>query len=192
LSELLYLPLPSLPTNSQKSDSILIGSNRSNQLAGDDDEILGSGGKWEDEEERRFFEDVQDLKDFVPRGVLGIDEVEGKESDSESEGEKEKQRLEKEKEEVRKLEEELENLTEGGISEQSDPNEENEPFNHEEYVISIDSDPGSFRIQSAHSYTRDTKSNDTPPVSSVGPTRAFAASHCSSRPTSGRHQPSPH
>ncbi|KAJ7096222.1 armadillo-type protein [Mycena epipterygia] len=125
LSELLYLPLPSLPTNSQKSDSILIGSNRSNNLAGDDaDETMGSGGKWEDEEERRFFEDVQDLKDFVPRGVLGIDEMEGKESDSDLEGEKEKDRIEKEREEVRKLEEELENLGEDRMSQQSNPTEE--------------------------------------------------------------------
>ncbi|KAJ6587022.1 transcription factor [Mycena vulgaris] len=125
LSELLYLPLPSLPTNSQKSDSILIGSNRSNHLAGEDtDEVMGSGGKWEDEEERRFFEDVQDLKDFVPRGVLGIDEMEGKESDSDPEGEKEKERIEKEKEEVRKLEEELERLGEDETSEQSNLGEE--------------------------------------------------------------------
>ncbi|KAJ7647234.1 transcription factor [Roridomyces roridus] len=107
LSELLYLPLPSLPTNSQKSDSILIGSNHSNNLGADTDEITTSGGKWEDEEERRFFEDVQDLKDFVPRGVLGIDDADVKESD-------------KEKEEVRKLEEELENLGENGIPESRD------------------------------------------------------------------------
>ncbi len=31
------------------------------------------GGKWEDEEERRYYEDVQDLKDYVPSSVLGID-----------------------------------------------------------------------------------------------------------------------
>jgi regulator of nonsense transcripts 2 len=71
---------------------------------------LTSGGKWEDEEERRFFEDIQDLKDFVPKSVLGL------EGDAEGEGEKdkddEKEKLEKEKvaEEVRKLEEELEGL----------------------------------------------------------------------------------
>ncbi|KAJ6594000.1 transcription factor [Mycena capillaripes] len=124
LSELLYLPLPSLPTNSQKSDSILIGSNRSNQLVDENDETMGSGGKWEDEEERRFFEDVQDLKDFVPRGVLGVDEMEGKDSDNDPDGEKEKERIEKEKEEVRKLEEELENLGEDGTSGQSNRNEE--------------------------------------------------------------------
>lgn len=72
------------------------------------DEISTSGGKWEDEEERRFFEDVQDLKDFVPKSVLGIDEDER--DAGEDDAEKEKERIEREKEEVRKLEEELEKL----------------------------------------------------------------------------------
>ena len=112
LSELLYLPLPSLPTTSQKSDSILIGSN-SNQLLEGDDEIMASGGKWEDEEEKRFFEDIQDLKDFVPASVLGVEGTyEAGEDDAK---ELEQERLEREKEEVRKLEEELEKL--GGKSE---------------------------------------------------------------------------
>ncbi|KAG1777245.1 hypothetical protein EV702DRAFT_1197573 [Suillus placidus] len=63
LSELLYLPMPSLPTVSQKSDSIQI---RANAILGDDeDPLANSGGKWEDEEERRFFEDIQDLKDHA-------------------------------------------------------------------------------------------------------------------------------
>jgi regulator of nonsense transcripts 2 len=101
--------LPSLPTTSQKSDSILIGSNNSSNLGGDEpDEISLTGGKWEDEEERRFFEEVQDLKDFVPRSVLGIGESE--EKDGEDDKEKERERIEREKEEVRKLEEELEKL----------------------------------------------------------------------------------
>ncbi|KAJ7783281.1 transcription factor [Mycena metata] len=132
LSELLYLPLPALPTNSQKSDSILIGSNRSNLSGDENDEIMGNGGKWEDEEERRFFEDVQDLKDFVPRGVLGIDETEVKESDGELDDEKEKERIEKEQEEVRKLEEELENLGENGMSEHSNRSEETQEMDQED------------------------------------------------------------
>ncbi|KAF5380407.1 hypothetical protein D9615_004497 [Tricholomella constricta] len=109
LSEQLYLPLPSLPTISQKSDSILIGSNNPNQLD-DADEIVTTGGKWEDEEERRFFEDVQDLKDFVPSSVLGIDEADGEIEESK---ETEQERIDKEKEEVRKLEEELQKLEQG-------------------------------------------------------------------------------
>lgn len=111
LSELLYLPLPSLPTMSQKSDSIQIGAN-SSSLLGDTDEVILTGGKWEDEEERRFFEDVQDLKDFVPSSVLGIDD--SSDSEEENSKEKEKERVDREKDEVRKLEEELEKLADGG------------------------------------------------------------------------------
>ena len=35
----------------------------------------GGQHKWEDEEERRFFEDIQDLRDFVPKSVLGFTET---------------------------------------------------------------------------------------------------------------------
>ena len=109
LSELLCLPPPSLPTTSQKSDSILICSNP-NQLLGGDDEIVTSGGKWEDEEEKRFFEDIQDLKDFVPASVLGVEGTyEAGEDDAK---ELAQESLEREREEVRKLEEELEKLGE--------------------------------------------------------------------------------
>jgi len=67
---------------------------------------MTTGGKWEDEEERRFFEDIQDIKDFVPSSVLGVEgHPEGEESK-----EVERERAEREREEVRKLEEELEKL----------------------------------------------------------------------------------
>lgn len=109
MSELLYQPLPVLPTSSQKSDSILIGSNTNDNGGDDADEISFAGAKWEDEEERRFFEDVQDLKDFVPKSVLGIDGDDEKEDAEDTDTEKSK--AEREKEEVRKLEEELEKLS---------------------------------------------------------------------------------
>ncbi|KAG2345664.1 ARM repeat-containing protein [Suillus weaverae] len=106
LSELLYLPMPSLPTVSQKSDSIQIGANA---VSGDDeDPLANSGGKWEDEEERRFFEDIQDLKDFVPKSVLGIESDE--KEDKEVAEEREKAEKEKADAEAKKLEEELEGL----------------------------------------------------------------------------------
>jgi regulator of nonsense transcripts 2 len=110
LSELLYLPLPSLPTTSQKTDSILIGANNPNHNGDDTDEALTSGGKWEDEEERRFFEDIQDLKDFVPKSVLGLEGEAEAEGDKDKDEEKEKIEKERVAEEVRKLEEELEGL----------------------------------------------------------------------------------
>ena len=79
-------------------------------MLGGDDEIVAIGGKWEDEEEKRFFEDIQDLKDFVPASVLGVEGTyEAGEDDAK---ELAQECLEREKEEVRKLEEELEKLGE--------------------------------------------------------------------------------
>lgn len=98
--------MPTLKTASQKTESIQIGMNTSSSLFGADvDETAASGGKWEDEEERRFYEEIPDLKDYVPRSVLGL---EG-ESDADTANGEEKERLEKEmvEEEFRKLEEEL-------------------------------------------------------------------------------------
>lgn len=98
--------MPTLKTASQKTESIQIGMNTGSSLFGADvDETAASGGKWEDEEERRFYEEIPDLKDYVPRSVLGL---EG-ESDVDTANGEEKERLEKEmvEEEFRKLEEEL-------------------------------------------------------------------------------------
>jgi len=97
-------------------------------MNGDSEDIVTTGGKWEDEEERRFFEDVQDLKDFVPTSVLG---VEGDESDQEETKEVERERVEREKEEVRKLEEELEKLS-GGESQKEDTSDKD--TDDDEYV----------------------------------------------------------
>lgn len=126
LSELLYLPLPTLPTASQKSDSILIGIG-SSQINDELDDTYAVGGKWEDEEERKFFEDVQDLQDFVPSSVLGVDDMGDPAADQEREKETEKERIDKEKEEVKKLEAELERLGDGAI-EQAKPNGDDHNF----------------------------------------------------------------
>ncbi|KIJ67888.1 hypothetical protein HYDPIDRAFT_147949 [Hydnomerulius pinastri MD-312] len=113
LSELLYLPMPSLPTASQKSDSIQIGTNVGGILGDDSEDILStSGGKWEDEEERKFYEDIQDLKDFVPKSVLGIESEE--KGDKEVDEEMEKAEKEKAEAEAKRLEEELEGLKANG------------------------------------------------------------------------------
>lgn len=108
LSELLHLPLPTLKTASQKTDSIQIGSNTGSSVLGGDSDLV-TGGKWEDEEERRFFEEVPDLKDYVPRSVLGVED-ETDENTEDDMKEKEKREQERVQEEVRKLEEELAGL----------------------------------------------------------------------------------
>ena len=87
--------MPTLKTASQKSESIQIGMNTGlGGLGGDGDEMTGGGGKWEDEEERRFFEEIPDLKDYVPRSVLGL-EGEGDETkdDGKEKGEGVKQHI---------------------------------------------------------------------------------------------------
>jgi regulator of nonsense transcripts 2 len=107
LSELLCLPMPNLPSASQKSESIMIGSNTGRGL-GEDGELVTStvGGKWEDEEERRFFEDIQDLRDYAPKSVLGLEDGEEKSSP----GEEEKEPEEDLKVDMKKLDEELAGL----------------------------------------------------------------------------------
>ena len=97
--------MPELKTASQKSESILIGTNTGISVSdGDADSV--TGGKWEDEEERRFFEEIPDLKDYVPRSLLGLEGDSNETVDADIK-EKEKERVQ---EEVRKLEEELAEL----------------------------------------------------------------------------------
>ncbi|KAG9316714.1 ARM repeat-containing protein [Chiua virens] len=113
LSELLYLPMPALPTASQKSDSIQIGTHSGGMHADDSEDMsIAPGGKWEDEEERKYFEDIQDLKDFVPKSFLGIESEET--IDKAAAEEKERAEKEKVKAEAKKLEQELEGITANG------------------------------------------------------------------------------
>lgn len=110
-----------MPTAVQKSESIFLSTN--SEKNGVSEDIITSGGKWEDEEERRFFEEIQDLKDFVPSSVLGMDSSEA----DEVERNKERNRIqeEKSKDEVKKLEEELEKLGQENKADESS-NEEND------------------------------------------------------------------
>ncbi|EPQ57610.1 ARM repeat-containing protein [Gloeophyllum trabeum ATCC 11539] len=109
LSELLYMPMPELPTVAHKSESILIGAGTNGLGADDDEGLITAGGKWEDEEERQFFEDILDLKDMVPRSVLGIEE----EKEAGEDEEERRREREREEEEVRRLEREIEGLGSG-------------------------------------------------------------------------------
>ena len=99
--------MPNLPSATHKSESIMIGGNAGNGLGEDGELTLSTaGGKWEDEEERRFFEDIQDLRDFVPKSMLGLEDGE----DKTSPGEDEKKPEEDLKVDMKKLDEELAGL----------------------------------------------------------------------------------
>ena len=102
--------MPRLPTSSSTGNSIQIGANTGALFSDDAEEaaFAALGGKWEDEEERRFFEDIQDLREIVPKSILGIEDSkditkEIDESDAEA-------RKNAEDEEVKKLQEELAGL----------------------------------------------------------------------------------
>ena len=68
--------MPTLPTSSSTGNSIQIGTNTGAFSSDDAEEaaFAALGGKWEDEEERRFFEDIQDLREIVPKSILGIED----------------------------------------------------------------------------------------------------------------------
>lgn len=60
--------MPHLPANTAKGDSIGVSSGNANRGA-EEDTYLGRGSQWEDEEERKFYEDLTDLKDLLPKSI---------------------------------------------------------------------------------------------------------------------------
>jgi regulator of nonsense transcripts 2 len=98
----------------------MIGSNAGRGFGEDGELILSTaGGKWEDEEERRFFEDIQDLREYVHSGMLGLEDGEGKAVP----GEEEKNQEEEDHTvDMKKLDEELaglENKVANGVAEEA-------------------------------------------------------------------------
>ena len=74
LADLLGLSPPTLPTAASLSQGGLqIVESQSTFNVRDDGPV--PGGIWDDEEEKRFYEDLVDLKEVVPAGLLGIKEA---------------------------------------------------------------------------------------------------------------------
>ncbi|GAA5918328.1 hypothetical protein JCM6882_008215 [Rhodosporidiobolus microsporus] len=92
LSDLLGLTLPTLPSlTSTLQTSFVTAGSSANASA----EEMGPGSLWADEEERRFYEDLRDLRGEVPAALLGVPEEEKKKEEGEEmkpdEGEGEKE-----------------------------------------------------------------------------------------------------
>lgn len=70
---------------------------------------------WEDEEERKFYEDIVDLSEFVPGGILGVKEKteDEKAKDKAVEAGAEQERKEREEKEADDIQRQLESLEEG-------------------------------------------------------------------------------
>lgn len=72
LSELLGLPMPVLPTAASLAKSGLqIVEGQSSFTVREDGP---SGGIWDDDEERKFYEEILDLREVIPAALLGIKE----------------------------------------------------------------------------------------------------------------------
>lgn len=107
--------MPSLPSASQKNDSILLldGGSSLRATGGED---LPANSKWEDEEDRRFYEDLPDLKDFVPKSVLSVEAIASKEERENSAKERSsdpdagKAKEEQERQDMARLEAKMQNV----------------------------------------------------------------------------------
>lgn len=64
--------MPTLPVASHKNESVLMLSTGTG-LNQEEETVFPTTSKWPDEEERKFFEDIPDLRDCVPKGVLTSD-----------------------------------------------------------------------------------------------------------------------
>jgi regulator of nonsense transcripts 2 len=65
--------MPTLRASQQQQQSIGVSFNAAGIQITDETAVI-SGGPWEDDEERKFYEDIPDLADFVPKAMLGITE----------------------------------------------------------------------------------------------------------------------
>lgn len=84
---------------------------------------------WEDEEERKFYEDIVDLSELVPGGILGVKEKteDEKEKDKAVEAGVEQERKEREEREAVDIQRQLESLEEGVEVVPNEGNEESTP-----------------------------------------------------------------
>jgi len=124
LADLLGLPSPVLPTaaNLAKSGLQIVDSASSFQVR-DDGPV--PGGIWDDEEEKRFYEELVDLREHVPSTLLGINppkaKAEGEQAEGEANGNGEEAEVEdKDKEQAENLHKELEAM----LLAESDPTSE--------------------------------------------------------------------
>lgn len=73
LSDLLKVPLPPLSTDERSLPTASLAVNldsRSTLVERDDGEFVSGKSKWEDEETRRFYEELVDLQEMVPPALL--------------------------------------------------------------------------------------------------------------------------
>jgi regulator of nonsense transcripts 2 len=74
LADLLHLPSPVFPAlAASKGTSTVLVLDNANPFSRGGIEDIPLGGMWEDDEQRRFYEDLPDLAELVPAGLLGVE-----------------------------------------------------------------------------------------------------------------------
>jgi hypothetical protein len=192
--------MPTLPTSSSTGNSIQIGTNTGALLSDDAEEaaFAALGGKWEDEEERRFFEDIQDLREIVPKSILGIEDTkdvvkECHESDDEA-------KKNAEDEEVKKLQEELAGLeaqdgtlrVNGKVDSQEIEEEEDNRYAVLFFLVLSPLTPTDTLWQRRYANTIHSEGGFTSKHTNTCPTRSLPITHCSGCASSRLHEPHPH
>ena len=197
LSELLYLPMPTLPTSSSTGNSIQIGTNTGALLSDDADEaaFAALGGKWEDEEERRFFEDIQDLREIVPKSILGIEDTkdvvkECHESDVEAKKNAEDEEVKKLQEELARLEAQDGTLRVNGKLDSQEIEEEDDGYD----ILFVWSPlpPTDTLWQRRHADTVYPEGGFASKHTNTCPTRPLPITHCSACASTRLYEPHPH
>lgn len=84
LADLLGLEAPVLPTAASLGKSGLQIVNTTSSFAVREDGVV-PGGIWDDDEERRFYEDLPDLLDLVPPSLLGVKDKKPEKDEGEKE-----------------------------------------------------------------------------------------------------------
>jgi regulator of nonsense transcripts 2 len=114
LADLLHLPAPVFPTlaTSKGNSSVLVLDNSSSNPFARALDDIPVGGMWEDEEERKFYEDIVDLSEFVPGGILGVKQKTDDKDKVAEEG-AEQERKEREERDADDVKRQLESLEDG-------------------------------------------------------------------------------
>jgi regulator of nonsense transcripts 2 len=101
--------MPVLRAATQQQTSIGVSTASSSLGATSDDmTVYPAGGLWEDDEEQKFYEDLPDLADFLPKQALGVQASGNPNEESKTETEaikfEEQEMLEKLNQEIAELE----------------------------------------------------------------------------------------
>lgn len=117
LADLLHLPAPVFPTlAASKGTSTVLVLDNANPFSRGGIEDIPLGGMWEDDEQRRFYEDLPDLAELVPAGLLGVETKDQDAEKPDSDAQARYAEEEREREMMEQVQRELEGFENGAAA----------------------------------------------------------------------------